>query len=964
MSGVSSAGGGGLFSGIDTANIISQLMAVESRPKILIQQRISQFQAQQAAVLDLNSKIQALKTAAMDFRVKKTFQTKTATSSNESVLKANASSSAAAGSFTFIVDRLVSSQQSLSRGFTDQSTTGAGASSFTFESARARLDADVALSDLNNGQGVARGKIQITDSASRSATVDLSRAVTVNDVLEAINGNGVAQVTASVSQGKIVIKDNSSTTTAPIVADAIGYTTATSLGLTTASSTSGGTRTGGSVYSINANSTLNSFNDGTGVQIRNVAGTGAFSFVVNVTDGSGPHAVQVNIGEKYENVDADHQNVKTAAAVSTAGGVVTRINEALAAAGFTTVAASIDSTNGRLVLADSEGTRTLEVTENDPLKTHTARDLGLLTGSTVGTLNGRRVLAGLNSTLTSSLNGGTGIGGDGALSFTLRDGTTFTANVSGTTTLDQVMSGIESASGNKVKVSLNSQGTGISIADLTGGTASNLIITGTTGADTAAALGIATAPAGVASSSVAGTNLQKQYISENTLLADNPLKKAIGTGTFRITDSVGASKTFNLTAGMTSFFDVIKLINDGGLKAKARINEKGDGIEIYEDNTGGSPAGSLAIKVQDTAGVVAKNLNIAGTAAGTGADNHIDGSFEKKVTFNVGDTLQQVSDKINSAGVGVSAAIINDGGGATPFRLALSSTLAGRSGRFVVDTGSFDLGLATLDKGEDAKMFFGSADPARAVAVTRSSNTFDNLVPGVKLDASSVSSDPITVSVSTDNEQIVNSIKTFVSAFNTLTSRIDDLTKYDAEAKKGGVLLGDSTAIQLRSALFQAIQSPPQSVASSFTTVAQVGITVDSTGNLVLNEDQLRTAMSQDASGVESLFSAYVQNTPTTQETIGQGITVVNTNTQLTFSSLGIMGIFEQLGSKFIDPTNGILTIKSKSYTDQIAAQNDRISALDVRLAAKQANLENQFTQMELAISKLKSQGSAIQNLG
>lgn len=962
MGGISTAGGGGLFSGLDTATIIEQLMAIEARPKTLIQSRIGQIQTQQVALLDLNSKLQAVKSAAEMFRTQKTFQKKAATSSKDTVLAATASTNAAVGSFTFLVDRLVSSQQSLSRGFTDRDVTGAGASSFTFESARARLDGDVALADLNNGAGVARGKIVITDSANRAATVDLSKAVTVNDVLEAINGNGVAQVTATVSQGKLVLKDNNSTTTAPTVADAIGYTTATSLGLTTGSTTSSGVRTGASVYQINGNTTLNSFNDGTGVQIRNVAGSGAYSFQIKVTDGGTPTTVKVNIGEKY--TTENNTFVKTDAAVSTASGVVTRINEALAAANMTTVSASIDPTNGRLVIADSEGTRTLEVVEHPDIIATTARDLGLLSGPTVGTINGRRVLAGLNSTLVTSLNGGSGIAGDGELEFQLRDGTSFTANVGTATTLDQVMAGIESASGGKVRMALNSQGTGLLVTDTTGGTASNLIITGSVGADTAAALGIATVPAGVAAATVTGTNLQKQYISGNTLLANNPLKKAIGTGTFRITDSVGGSKTFDLTSSMKSFNDVIKLVNDGNLKAKARINAKGDGIEIYEENTPESPEGTQKIKVEDVSGVVARNLNIAGTAANTGAENRLDGSFEKTVTFGVGDTLQQVSEKINSAGLGVAAAVISDGAGATPFRLALSSSLAGRAGRFVVDTGAFDLGLTTLDAGEDAKLFFGSTDPARAVVVTRSSNSFDELVPGVKLDAKSVSTEPITVSVTSDRDEIVTTIKTFISAFNTLTNRIDDLTKYDAESKKGGALLGDATAIQLRNTLFQAIQAPPQSVASSFTRLVQVGVTVGSGGDLELDEDQLREALDTDASGVEALFAARVQDAVDTEEEISPGITVRNPGATGSFSSLGIMGIIEELGKKYIDTTNGIFTVKSKSFTDLITSQNARITALDVRLASKRSKLERQFTQMEIAISKLQSQQSALSSIG
>ena len=54
----------GLFSGIDSGSLITQLMALEARPKTLIQIRVQQLQFQQGAYLDLNSRLSALKTAS------------------------------------------------------------------------------------------------------------------------------------------------------------------------------------------------------------------------------------------------------------------------------------------------------------------------------------------------------------------------------------------------------------------------------------------------------------------------------------------------------------------------------------------------------------------------------------------------------------------------------------------------------------------------------------------------------------------------------------------------------------------------------------------------------------------------------------------------------------------------------------------------------------------------------------
>ncbi|MEL7484129.1 MAG: flagellar cap protein FliD N-terminal domain-containing protein, partial [Planctomycetota bacterium] len=66
MSGITS--GIGLVSGIDTASLIQQLLAVESRPQQLAQVRLAQLQSQQAAFLDINTRLGGLQSAARSFR--------------------------------------------------------------------------------------------------------------------------------------------------------------------------------------------------------------------------------------------------------------------------------------------------------------------------------------------------------------------------------------------------------------------------------------------------------------------------------------------------------------------------------------------------------------------------------------------------------------------------------------------------------------------------------------------------------------------------------------------------------------------------------------------------------------------------------------------------------------------------------------------------------------------------------
>src|SRR5688572_2669383 len=109
MSGIST--GIGLVSGINSAEIIEQLMSLESRPKTTLQNRIAAIDKQKLAYTDISTRLASLKLAGTTLKKPSTFQNATATSSNEDVLSASTSINPALGSFQFQVARLVTSQQ-------------------------------------------------------------------------------------------------------------------------------------------------------------------------------------------------------------------------------------------------------------------------------------------------------------------------------------------------------------------------------------------------------------------------------------------------------------------------------------------------------------------------------------------------------------------------------------------------------------------------------------------------------------------------------------------------------------------------------------------------------------------------------------------------------------------------------------------------------------------------------------
>jgi flagellar hook-associated protein 2 len=923
----------GLISGLNTAQIIDQLMAIEARPQQLAQRRLAELQFQQTAFIDINARLLAFQTAAGTFKSSNTFLSSKATSSNTDVLTASAGPSAAQGTYNFNVHRLVSTHQVISRGFADKDASAVGAAAFSFEIGGGQLATNTELSMLNGGEGIDRGKIEITDSQGNTEEIDLSTAVTVNDVLEAINSNGGIEVTASVVDDHFVITDDNAGEVT--VSNLYGSSTADSLGIT---GNATGDLVGSSVFGLSEYTGLSSLNNGTGVHVKDGAEGATYDMRITV----GGVSKQISLGE-LEGTGDDEGVVQARA--GTIGDVIDRINEELE--GAATAQISSDGKRIEIVAANPADTVTVEEVGTGT----TARDLGLL-GTDTGTLSGSALIAGMNTTLLSRLNGGAGLDGANTINITDRDGNLLTlSNANDYDSVDDLIRAINAeavSSGVAVTASLNDSGNGLQIVDSSGGTG-NLVISG----DAADALNLT---ADVAATSVNSGNLQIQYVAEATRLDSLLGGRGIGEGSFTITDAYGVSSTITVGSGTRTMRDLIDLINSRGIEVEARINDNGDGLLIEATTRDGGDPGTQTIEIEDSSGTVARDLGLVGEAADVD-NNFINGSFEQSVSFDDTDTLQDIADKINSAGVGVQAVIVNDGTGATPYRLSITSSLSGTKGLMSIDTGGIDLGLSTLTEAQDAVVFFGSADPADAVLLTSSTNTLDNAIEGVTIDLNGTSRDPVELVITRDTSKIEQTITSFVEAFNEVIERLDYYDSYNAETEERGILLGDSTVAQIRQAMFADIQSEALNIDSQYTHLYEVGISIGEGSQLTFDTERFREALENDPEGVAALFGAR-EIDKATEEEILPGVTTPSD--EETFTSLGVAEQLKELAKSFTNSIDGLLTNRNSSLESQMQLQQNRITDLDTQLENKRSILEQQFLAMEMTLAQLQQQQSSL----
>lgn len=943
--------GVGLFSGIDTGSLIEQLLSIESRPKVLAQTRLIQIQSQQAAYISINSQLTAIQNLAKAFRTDNVFKNKKSLVSNEAIMTANASQDALPGSYDFIVNKLVSTQQMLSGGFAT-SDAAAGLTSLTFEGAEARLDRDTSLADLNNGDGITRGVITINGT-----DVDLSTVGSVSEVLDAINAVG-GGVSARVDNDKFVIDGVTS------ISNASGREVLESLGLD--GTIVSNTVTGTSVYSLGTNTALSSINDGRGLGVRNTSGESVWDISIEIDLSNdllftADEMIQVRLGDIEEMVDGEL--VVTSSAVTTVGGAIDRINQAITDAGLDSdIQASIDATTGTIQITDLTGSRAIQVADNAPAsgsQSSAAADLGIAGLHMGGATSGTRIFAGMNTTLVSSLNGGAGLGAtDGNLSFTAQDGSFFTVDISGLDDVNDIIQAINNSNGGStLSASLNEAGNGFEIKDLTTG-GSTFAIAGTGGFDTAALLGVS---GSFTSGTAQGVDQDLAYFGTATKLDDMFDGAGLGTGSFEIIDSDGQRAEFTISGGDVTMADVIRRINQSSaISVTARINDTGDGL-IIEDN--GTLGGVL--EINDTDGTVAKKLRIAGKvdadflALDPINNNYIDGSFETTLEFDANDSLVEVIDAINASNAGVSASLLDTGTGSTPFRLSLASNDTGSAGRFLVDSGSFDLGMSTIDAGDDSRVFYGATDPADGILISSSTNQLDGVIQGVTIDLLSTSDESVEVSITEDTESIESKIQEFVDAFNTAIEQIDFQTRYDQETEERGTLLGDGTVIGLRGAMFSSILRQNDGFSSDFSRLSDVGIKIGSGSKLEFDSAKFRDAYAEDSQAVEDLFSR--RTVLVTEE--DEDATFLNPENELEYSERGVMVLFEEFADAYTDSLTGVLTGRDSAFDDQIALQESRIAAIDTRIDRKREVLQRQFLAMEQAIASFQTQGSALSQI-
>lgn len=318
------------------------------------------------------------------------------------------------------------------------------------------------------------------------------------------------------------------------------------------------------------------------------------------------------------------------------------------------------------------------------------------------------------------------------------------------------------------------------------------------------------------------------------------------------------------------------------------------------------------------------------------------GASPLSIAVTASDTLQALRDKINAAGGGVTASIVNDASGS---RLALRSASGGADYGFRVtaaddDGNSTDLaglsrlafdppggagGMSYAQRGADASA------TVNGIAISATSNELAGVVDGLTLRLRQPSAVPVDITVTSDRDAVKTAVQKFADAYNELTRHIAEQTKYDPNSKVGGPLQGDSAVggllTRLRRQLNDASGASPL-----FPRLSDVGLQLQRDGTMKVDTGKLDAALGNLA----ELRKAFAH---------GDTVNPANSGFARRYAALAT----EALG------TDGSLTTRTEGLRKLISKNEQAQQRYEDRVERYRERLVAQFSAMDANLSRLNA---------
>lgn len=301
------------------------------------------------------------------------------------------------------------------------------------------------------------------------------------------------------------------------------------------------------------------------------------------------------------------------------------------------------------------------------------------------------------------------------------------------------------------------------------------------------------------------------------------------------------------------------------------------------------------------------------------------------------DSLAKIAAKINAAKGDVSATVLKDHTGE---RLVLQSKTTGVDSAFTVDAEGAGLqrfayqgtdvsgtGMSRSVKAQD------TLATINGIKMASHTNVFEEAAAGVTLTVSQKMADgdaPVRITIANDTAAAKTALKNLVESYNALSSALNTMTAYDKESKTAGTLQGDSTAVNLQSAL-RRLLSGPGGAGGEVSSLSQMGIAFHKDGTLKIDDTKLDKAL-KDPDSMAKFFTVDVEDANQ------DGFAV-----RLKDFTRGLLS------------TDGTFATKDTTLKDALKRNTADQNRQTARVTAYEARLRAQYTRLDAQVASLSA---------
>ncbi|MEW7311530.1 flagellar filament capping protein FliD [Buttiauxella gaviniae] len=331
------------------------------------------------------------------------------------------------------------------------------------------------------------------------------------------------------------------------------------------------------------------------------------------------------------------------------------------------------------------------------------------------------------------------------------------------------------------------------------------------------------------------------------------LKSQLKTQQARLTAQQTALKS--LKSGLSTFRTALSNLNKtnaGMLKTSATMSVEN---MVSATTTSDARKGTYNLFIEQLASahqVAFDKLDDSTIASATG---NLDITINNKtltIDMDKVDSLSSLAKAINGSddNPGVTASLVRSGG---EVRLMLSSDNSGAENEIKL-TAPPEItqgGVSTLTQAQDSVVWLGES--GSGLRITGTTNTLKDLIDGVTIDLNQThkaGDSPLRINIGIDVSETTSQVNSFVEAYNTMLSSLNELTASGSSSSDRGAFAGDAGISSLRRELNEMLRTSIEGL-----DITQFGVSADKDGKLKLDNDKLKEKLTEDPGKLNTLFN-------------------------------------------------------------------------------------------------------------